>query len=395
MAKNSFYCPHCFNLVHTHELQYRDPKCGRIVQRPAGLLEKMGLASSPKTVPCPKANHEENSKAHPDQCRKCSHIVSQRICPHPQCHGILPSSIDDLSDITIAIIGAKGSGKSHYVALLIQRITQLFRTFDWSLQALTEGTISTYKERFYNPLFRDEMTLESTKQNTEPEPLMYSLKFRKSNKRIMLVFFDAAGEHFDDEQKMSTVNRYIYNASGIICLMDPLQLTPVRDEVSSAGISLPDQGSDTGEILDRLNRLLRVGFDTKGKSLGSKLIPTPLAVAFSKIDALKTNDPNYSGRLLFDTESMVYQDSRYNGYLDKNELESINNHMISWLEVADPQMNLLNQCRDFRKVNFFGFSALGAPPLGNSGKLSCPPRPNRVEDPFLWILAVNGLIDIK
>lgn len=393
MAKNSFYCPHCFNLIHTYELRYKDPKCQREIVRQANFLEKMGLTTPPKTVPCPASNYENNLKTHPEQCKKCSRIISQRICP--QCEGALPSAIDDLSDITIAIIGAKGAGKSHFIALLVQRITQLFRTFDWSLQALSEGTISNYKTTYYNPLFRDEMVVDSTKKNVEPEPLMYSLKFRKNNKRVMVVFFDAAGEHFDDEQAMTTVNRYIYNASGIICLMDPLQLTPVRDEVKAHGINLPDQGSDTGEILDRLNRLLRVGFDSKGKSLGAKLIPTPLAIAFSKIDALKTTDPNYSGRLLFDSESMVYQDSRYNGYLDKNELETINNHMISWLEVADPQMNLLNQCRDFKKVNFFGFSALGAPPIGNSGKLSCPPRPNRVEDPFLWILAVNGLIDIK
>lgn len=393
MSKRSFFCPHCFHILKAHELVFRDPKCERVVTRKPSFLEKMGIIDSPKFVPCPQKAYEENARVRPDQCKKCSRRITQRLCP--RCSAPLPASIDELSDITIAIVGAKGAGKSHYVALLIQRITQLFRTFDWSLQALTERTVKNYKELFYEPLFRHQNTLESTRNNVDPEPLMYSLKFRKANRRIMLVFFDAAGEHFDSEEKMSTVNRYIYNASGIICLMDPLQLTPVRQELQGRGIPLPDQASDTAEILDRMNRLIRSGYDQKGKSLGESTIPVPLAVAFSKIDALRTDDPEYSGRLLFDSESMVYQDSHYDGYVDSAEMNTIDAHMTSWLEVADPMRGILNQCRDYKKAKFFGFSALGAPPTVDNAKLSCPPRPIRVEDPFLWILAENGLLKLK
>lgn len=393
MAKKSFYCPHCFHLIKPYQLIFRDPKCERVVPRVPSWLEKMGVTDPPKFVPCPREAYEENLRVRPDQCKKCSRRITQRMCP--MCSSSLPASIDELSDITIAVVGAKGAGKSHFIALLIQRITQLYRTFDWSLQALTEKTIKNYKSNFYEPLFRDQNTLEATKKNIEPEPLMYSLKFRKTNKRIMLVFFDAAGEHFDNEEKMSTVNRYIYNAAGIICLMDPLQLPPVRQELAESGMALPDQATDTAEILERLNRLIRSGYDQKGKSLGEATIPVPLAVAFSKIDALKTTDPGYSGRLLFDAESMVYQDSRYDGYLDAAEMNTIDSHMTSWLEVADPMMGILNQCRDYKKVKFFGFSALGAPPTQDNSKLSCPPRPIRVEDPFLWILAENGFMKTK
>ncbi len=388
MAKTSFYCPYCFNQIKTHELVYRSIVCNGTLRRQPSFMEKMGIASPPRSVPC---TEEVKSKKGGAACRTCSKHLSQRLCP--QCDGLLPSSIDELSDITIAIIGAKGAGKSHYIALLIQRITQLFRTFDWTLQTLTEETITDYKERFYNPLFLRGETLDATRKNSTPRPLMYSLKFRQSQRRIMLVFFDAAGESFDDEQVMSTMNRYIYNASGIICLMDPLQLPPIRNEVKSRGVILPDQATDTGTILDRLNRVIRAGFDMKGKSLKEKSIPIPLAVAFSKIDALKSKDPNYSGKLLFDAEHQIYQDTRHRGCVDKAELETIHSDLESWLAEA-MQDGILSQSRDYATHKFFGFSALGEPPATTSS-LSCPPRPIRVEDPFLWILAANGFIKMK
>lgn len=393
MLKHSFYCPFCFHLIEACNLKYRDPKCGRIVARQASFAEKMGIVSSPKSIPCPSANYSENVKKNPEQCRKCSQKISQRICP--KCEANLPMAIDDLSDFTIAIIGAKGSGKSHYVALLIERIKQLFRTFDWTLQALTEETIDNYKENFYNPLFLDNVPLQSTRKEAEPEPLMYSLKFGQSGKRILLVFFDAAGEHFNNATTMSSMNRYIYNAAGIICLLDPLQMQAVREEISTTGGDLPDKGCDTGEILERLNSVLRQGFEEKGHALGAKKIPTPLALAFSKIDALKAPGPEYAGRILFDPDSMVYQDSRYQGYVEERELETIHGHMESWLEVADPQQHILQQCQDFKTVKYFGFSALGAPPTDHNSKLGCPPRPYRVEDAFLWLLAINGFVKLK
>lgn len=391
MSRHSFYCPHCFNLIKASNLIYRDSKCGYEVVRKPSFLEKMGLASAPKAIPCP--NHATHNR--PDQCKKCSKMITQRICP--ECKSPLPTAIDDLSDLTIAIIGAKGAGKSHYMALLIQRITQLYKTFDWTLQALTEDTMKNYREKFYNPLFFKGTAIDSTNKQETPKPLMYSLRFRKTGRRIMLVFFDAAGEHFDSADTMSSINRYIYNAAGIICLMDPLQLPLVRGELVDTHLMepdmLPDQGSDTGTIINRLSELIHNGYSTKGKTLGEKAIPVPLAVAFSKIDALKTPVPDRAN-LLFEQDNDIYQDSQHQGFVDERQLTTISSCMEDWLAYADPGMDILNQCQAYKHHSFFGFSALGAPPERGM-KLSCTPRPIRVEDPFLWILAQNGLIETK
>lgn len=382
MLRTSFYCPHCFDAVRICDLEYRDPKCNQVIPRTPSMMERAGLASPPRSVPCPASvrTRVNNNKL----CQTCSREVTQKICP--LCKGVLPATIDDLSDITIAIIGAKGSGKSHYVALLVDRIKKLFRTFGWTLQALTDETIENYNTNFYNPLFYEQVPLQSTRRG-KPEPLMYSLKFHKGNKRVMLVFFDAAGEHFSSGVDMQSMNRYISNASGIICLMDPLQLPEVRRELQARQVPLPDRGANVGEILDRLKNLI----NAKGK------IKTPLALAFSKMDALRINDPTYCGKILFDGRcSMIYQESNYQGYIQKDELETIHCTLESWLEGVDP--GILQACEnEFRDYKLFGFSALGEPPVQKAGglKLGCPPRPFRVEDPFLWILAVNGLIKMK
>lgn len=389
MAKTEFYCPYCFRKIKTCDLVYRDRKCQEVVKRTPTRMERWGLSAPPRSIPCPEEVRKKVEKANPQKCRVCSRNITQRICP--LCSGNLPYAIDELSDITIAIIGARGAGKSHYVALLVERIKQMFESFHWVLQSLTEETDKRYADEFYNPLFNAQVPLQSTRRG-QVEPLIYSLRFLNSNKRVLLVFFDAAGEHFSNAMDVASMNRYIGNAAGIICLMDPLQLQNVRRELEGR-MNLPAQDEGANTIINNVKNLFEE-LDKRGAS-GTKKIRTPLAVAFSKMDALRNNDPGYSGNILFDeNSSLVYQQSTYDGCLREDELESIHGTLEAWLREVNPKM--LHDCKnDFEKFKIFGFSALGDPPTANNSKLQHEPRPYRVEDPFLWILAQNGLIKIK
>lgn len=305
----------------------------------------------------------------------------------------MPTEIDSLSDITIAIVGAKSTGKSHYIAVLIQRIIQLFHYFDWVLEPLTESTIDVYRQRFYNPLYQQRKRLETTDARANIDPLMYSLRFRKKNKSIMLVFFDAAGELFTRGETMERSTRYICNASGIICLVDPLQLRGVREELKKRGMELPDVAS-TGadDIMSKITHLL----EHNGQR-ATKNIQIPLAVAISKIDALRTSTvlnpgEEYYGTLLFDDNNILFRDSEHKGYCDTNEIDTIHALLHNWTEGIG-ESSLLHSCHSYKDYRFFGFSALGAPPKGD--QLSRTPTPIRVEDAFLWILAKNGFIKLK
>ena len=388
----SFFCPHCFNRIKVCDLLYKDSKCNKFQSREPHWLERCGVLPSPRSIQC--TLHKEGSAPPYRACAKCSHVVSQRYCP--RCEEALPMEIDNLSDITIAIVGAKSSGKSHFIALLIKRLTELYRTFDWVLTPLTQDTIDTYRDRYSNPLFSQKVTITSTPKGEEPVPLMYSLRFKKTGKRVMLVFFDAAGEDFTDENSLRTYIRYVCNASGIICLLDPLQLPHVHTQLKQRNCELPDVGERTEDVLHSLTAILREHFLQKlFNTVNKNGIPIPLAVAFSKVDAIRRSNVPDDGEdannaLWLDDHCTIYQESRHNGVYNASEMEDIHYCMESWLHTASEDA-LVNSLGNYKDCRLFAFSALGAPPKGDT--LLRTPTPIRVEDAFLWILARNGLID--
>jgi len=65
----------------------------------------------------------------------------------------------------------------------------------------------------------------------------------------------------------------------------------------------------------------------------------------------------------------------------------------AWIEEVEDSKMILSASQSFKKVAYFGVSALGHN-LQN-GILVADPAPVRVENPFLWILYPNGLIKMK
>jgi sulfonate transport system ATP-binding protein len=102
---------------------------------------------------------------------------------------------------------------------------------------------------------------------------------------------------------MRNVNQCVFNSTGIILIIDPLQLPPVRGQLKNTGITLPkDSGkSDTGgtkEMLTRVAKLIR----EQNKLREDQLIDIPIAIAISKSDALKN--------IIGEGNSMIFQESR-------------------------------------------------------------------------------------
>lgn len=373
MFRKTVTCPMCFEKIDVCRIGFRceEALCGGAVffrdEKEVTFLERVGLKPSPRRM-----NHS------------CGKSTAVRICP--ACKQEIPSSVDDLSDLTIAIIGAKESGKSHFVALLIHRIKELYADFGWNLIPLNEATIARYDREFHRPLFVDRQTINTTASaRGGATPLLYSLRLGKGifTRRIMLVFFDAAGEDLENASNLKYINRYIYNASGIICLLDPLQLEAVRENLLSNNHSmdeLPQRNAETGTIIGRVVRMIH-----DNKKLGRRKINVPLAVAFSKMDFVR--DAGENARSVFDT---LYNESRHKGTFCKAEFHNIDGLMRSWVAEVDDSAEILQDSTEFIKSGFFGFSALGCNPKDQ--KLERRPQPFRVEDPFLWILSLNGLV---
>lgn len=310
-----------------------------------------------------------------------------------RCSSPLPLSLLDYEsnakDLLFSIIGAKDTGKSNYIAVLINELRGVFgQQFDAVIRANDDSTANRYRDEYYNPLYRDKTVIKVTASSLarKPEPLSYTLAFggkglfgrSKISHVAFLTLFDTAGEDFNSEDTLSTHNRYIFNSHGIILLLDPLQLPQVRERLQGS-VALPAIRTDTSDIVDRVARLIRQAH----KLRADELIEIPITIAFTKCDAL--------GPLLTPGAPFSYA-SKHVGHFNGSDYEDVAGFiralLVDWTDGA-----LLQQLRlGFKHYGLFGLSALGEAPRGP--KVTAI-RPMRVTDPLIWQLAHQKLIKRK
>jgi hypothetical protein len=314
----------------------------------------------------------------------CGTRTIRQVCPH--CHNSLPSQYGETSSKTIALIGSKEAGKSHYIAVLINELNnRIGKKFKASLNAMDDRTIKRYKERFRRYIYEDRVTIPPTDTSRVDKnyPLIYRLSLEARRFGLFsalqassLVFFDTAGEDLNDIDVMSTETKYLANSDGILFLLDPLQIPAVRHQLN--GVPLPGENTDPQEIIGRAADLIR---QFRGRKPTDK-IKTPCAVAFSKIDAV---------RPIFEPGSPVQRSSNHDGFLDLNDVQQVNDsmraHLAQWVGTGFDSF-LENS---FENFSYFGLSALGASP-DVGGRISMGAAPFRIEDPLLWILYQLNII---
>lgn len=368
-----FTCPYCYG---KHDLLECNMRCSDNMN---GALREVCASGVKKEVPSmyiPKA-----SKSKCLNCREASLYI---FCPEfKESEKIIPRDYLTDSGMTVALVGAKASGKSNYIGVLVNEIKRkMSHSFNCSLNiCCSEESKRYYEENYYNPLFVDGYVISATDSGVIP-PLLFPINFMDNRNRIKntasLTFYDTAGENLDSADNINVFNRYIPNADGIILLLDPLQLPPVREKLKGK-INLPPQNTDVVEILNRIVTNIRNVKKTKGN------IKTPLAVVFTKIDALI----KYG---VIRNDCVVASESEHmkRGAFVLQDYESVNIELRDMLEnwLADE----LVQCmKNFEKFSFFGVSALGDVP--NDMKISGSQiQPLRVLDPLLWLLAEKNYI---
>lgn len=395
--KKDYICPFCFTKNDLYQVEFRcsnDPR--RCPPEPDSIYTDFRGLNTPKALPkvikIPRpTNNREKLRAlkMPREvvCPHCKEKTSLRICP--DCHSELPYTIGDYKDLIFAVIGGKETGKSHYISVLINKImNEIGEGFDSNLQPLNDETIRRYREDFYNPIFRNRETIMATHSGradiSVKVPLVYTLSFMGKNifgkKKIRdvatIVFFDTAGEDLNSDDTMRTENKYIYNSSGIILLLDPLQVPEVRHQLAK-DTPMPEVTSEIEEILPRTAKLIR----NAKKMKSDQLIDIPVALTFSKIDAIEP---------LFDPSCSLHYPSKHTNCFDIGDFETVNSE-IEALTREWKGSNILRQLsHTFKNYAFFGMTALGCNPHGTQKIRKL--RPHRVEDPFLWLLWQHKLI---
>jgi hypothetical protein len=325
------------------------------------------------------------------KCPKCHLELRQRICPHCQ-KRLNIGFATAKKNLTFAIIGAKNVGKTHYFAVLIDQLRNLGGEINILVELVGDESLSKFSY-YINTIKKQKMTVPPTNAG-ENEPLIIAISFpgkkrSQSMRSVSLSFFDTAGEDLNSEANLKKTNKYIAHADGILVLIDPLQLTWVRDRMRNNW--LPEDEESIRDNLEILNRVTNSMTSIYGENYNEKKIPVPLAVAFNKFDALDRPGASPDDRIIEDEYNPLKRTPDHSRGFDVRDFEEMNSNMRALLNKWG-NAGIVN-IADNRYVaqGFFALSVLGCNPHENDQKLTAY-SPKRVTDPFLWLLYYHGLI---
>lgn len=406
MAMFSFVCPFCFEKVKVANVEYRcnngwcpgrdedDPKYAAYIG--ANAIKAGHVMQGAKTAfGAPKAH----------MCDMCGQ-PALKICPH--CHNTIPDSTFAGTDNIISIIGTRSAGKSMYIGVLINELMRrVAPAFGASMSGFVDmsghyNADRLYRATKYNPLYDNLETLGQTMINqrmmagTDKDkiPLVYRFAYVNNKfgrkKDFTLAFFDAAGEDQEDPQLSATVMRYITHSKGVIFLLDPLQISEVLEQVETeSGVKSTSTGTGGAAesvlpevILANMTALIKrsLGIDNKRKK-----IDIPVAVAFSKFDAIQ---PIVPSNLTIQLPSPHCAQAA----LSASDVSTVDAEIRSILNSWN-QQSIINAIEtDYKNYSFFTFSSLGLGNAPDEEQKIKRPRPHRVEDPLLWLMAQNKLL---
>ena len=347
-----------------------------------------------------KNNKEQRSRfsmpasATCDWCHRESH---KRVCP--SCHNNLPSTIDSDEQIIVALIGTRGSGKSTYIGVLIhEMMKRIFRPFDGTFQLYGPEDQTQYRDRFEQNLYIDHRPLDQTQshlagnQISENRPILGMLRKQsgglfKKMQAMTLVFFDSAGEDWDDPETVNVVANYVAHSSGLIFLLDPLANSVIRSQIANdeairtSSVAAEGDVSAPTVVLNEVATLIRNANGLRE----TDTIDIPVAVAFSKLDVLEDNGILPQGSALAKPSPHVLA-----GKFDDADRKAVDAEMRSLLDTWNQGDFVDSLGQQYSKASCFAFSAMGRAPQ-QDGTIA-PPAPKRIEDAMLWILQENGIL---
>ena len=405
-----YVCPYCFSRIDLNDVHYvcTGPTCAKSFASAAFSMKNVdakkyisrdGLSE----IDPEKSRFYGKDPEGPDAvvakqhiirnssglCDICKRPVYTRVCPI--CHNNIPPGAEEDGNNIFVILGPRGAGKSHYIAVLINQLKNYVSSeFDGVLHAANDSTTLRYRDMYYRRLFEEKRKLLPTKSfdisNESREPLIYYLRLfdEERPKVYTFAFFDTAGEDLTSSGKISSLSMdaFITNAAGIVYLVDPLQVKYINNRINVE--NKPSVGPDVSDILNNICQTIRGNKKIRSKDK----IDIPLAVCLTKCDVLMKNAENdEEDKVLFGKNASVFIPREHGKYDEENFLQ-IDAELSEYLRrtVGD---NFIQMVNGFKEHCFFAVSALGCNPVGSS--LPRGVSPMRVEDPFIWLLNREGL----
>ena len=388
-------CPFCFRRIDSSRLAYQCTGSGNIECKKEEDEARRRLTGSQletNTTFLPPRGRGASTN-----CPTCGGSAKRRACP--ECHTALPIDFVDSTSPMIGLVGAKGSGKTVLMTVLVKQLREVVGLrFGADIRIATDNPdghqgLTDYQASREVPLY-SRRTLPtgtaqqgtSARQHTTP----VVLRWRQESARLMrgqalsstvLSFVDTAGEDLNDLGTAFTL-KYLSVCNALMITIDPFALPGAR-----ARLRLPSEAVQVGDdvpldVVSRITELLRTEHGVKNK----RKIKLPVALVFTKIDAFYAGLDRYNPIMAQPPGLPAYQDA---------DGRSVHEHMLSLLRdwnAMDIDTHMRLNYSDYR---YFGVSALGAEP--DYREYAVAPggvQPHRVEDPVLWLLSKTRTVPV-
>lgn len=388
-------CPYCYETFTARQILFR---CN-------GRLSKQGKQCDPRpdeqfearrgtrleAGPVFKANGLAGGSTNTAACPECGSSTAYRVCP--VCHSQLPAQFGMVGSRMIGMAGAKDSGKTVYMTVLLHELrNRTGAQFGAALMGADEETLRRFGSEYEDQLYdRGHMfgTTRRAAANGRVDPLVFRFTVAPGGPRgsraqqSLMSFFDTAGEDFESQHSVDVNTRYLACADGILLLLDTLQMKGAR-ELAAPGTPLPGTGplyQSPETILSRVTEQL-----LKQNRGGRGDIGKPIAVVFTKLDALWHTFGDGSPLRAAPQRSGIFDES------DSLDVHEEIRHLLRSWEGSQIDMILRSH---YPRHRFFGVSALGQPPTETNDVPASGIQPYRVADPLLWLLSEFGAVPVK
>ncbi len=406
MAKKKsvrYICPCCYHSIELDKIHYActNPECAKTYLEHCQNNERRRYGSSFKPgeeIDVEKSDYLGIDYRSPEAVTTPDHIIrgsangvcdicrnknTVKLCPI--CHEPIGSGSEEGTTIFVTL-GTEGCGKSHYLASLVKTLEEIYPAeFDLPFEAASQKTTDKFDREYRKKVFADGVCLPPTPSYSEVgsrDPLLYNIGGPEMAVDRTVAFVDTSGSDLDLTDKLAFLNvsSFISGASGILFLVDPMQLPLVRER-----LGLPTSEGEFADVTDTLAYVSEIIRD-KNKMRPKDDIDIPLAVVLTKTDLLiRSASGSEDEDALIGPESSLHI-PRDKGVTDEVSINQINAEMEEYFR-RNAGQEFLDEVNRYSRHKYFAVSAIGSDP--SEGKLIKGVVPYRVEDPVIWFLNSN------
>jgi hypothetical protein len=370
------HCPYCFELVHPGD-------CPIVCGRDGAVLE-----AAPKGMQRLRSRFRIKPLTGPIYTQ----VQARRQCPNPRCLKLWPTAYELTENHIIAILGSHGAGVTTSHAVLIHELRQS-RVLQ-AIGATAFSPIDDDTERHYSvyeSLYQEKRVFQGTVpaqlKGGVDDPLIFQLHFpassgRKQARTVNLFFYDPATEDVQEEAKLVEFVRFIFHASAMLLLADPLGVPAFKKAIDPIHHYLIS-GERPENFFSRVIRIYE-------RYHGGQPIALPLAITVPKSDFLEAFDP---GRRSIFFAKPAYEDPAAPKRRWLEEFEKVGQD-VQRLLTTTGETALLLWGNHQKRVSYFATALTGHPPTPGTADYPAI-EPIRVLEPLLWILWQLGVIEIK